>query len=334
LPIADHRTTLTLPSSTQYAIIGSGITGASIAYKLLQEPDAFIVILEARQASSGATGRNGGHCCAGRYLEFKKYLEEFGREYALKLEKLEEENVRNVGKVIKELGIKCDLRDVETLNIFTDHRKWEAALESLATRMEVLEGNVEAEILTKHRVWSAKETREELLIPEGLGTISFPTYALSPYKFVCALLEICIKKGLNLQTNTPVLEVSQQPTHDSKKEWIVHTQRGNIKAETVILATNAYTAALYPPAAELIIPTRTPVAVIHPGLNIANNPAFKRTMILESPIPGEYMQSRAECFPGAGDIIIGGPALLTIDHLLTFFQAGEEDLEQMASSQS
>ena len=87
LLIADHRTTANLPSKTKYTIIGSGITGTAIAYKLLQEePNATIVILEARQASSGATGRNGGHCRAGRYLDFKNYLEAFGREDALKLE--------------------------------------------------------------------------------------------------------------------------------------------------------------------------------------------------------------------------------------------------------
>jgi glycine/D-amino acid oxidase-like deaminating enzyme len=61
--------------------------------------------LEARQVSSGATGRNGGHCRVGWYLDFKNYLEAFGKEDALKLEVLEEENVANLGGLIKELGI-------------------------------------------------------------------------------------------------------------------------------------------------------------------------------------------------------------------------------------
>jgi hypothetical protein len=47
------------------------------------------------------------------------------------------------------------------------------------------------------------------------------------------------------------------------------------KADKVILATNAYTAALYPPAAEFIIPTRAQVAAIRPGSNIADNPALE-----------------------------------------------------------
>jgi glycine/D-amino acid oxidase-like deaminating enzyme len=226
LPIANHRSTANLPSSSKYVIVGSGITGASIAYKLLlEEPVASITILEARQASSGATGRNGGHCRAGSYLNFKNYLERFGEEDALRMEKLEEDNVKNVGEFIKKHRIQCDLRDVETLDVFTDLPEWKEALAALNARREISGKKIDEKLLVKHKVWSAKETREELLIPEGVGAISFPAYALSPYKFVCALLEMSLKKGLNLQTNTPVLEVSQHKACDGEKKWVVHTIR-------------------------------------------------------------------------------------------------------------
>jgi glycine/D-amino acid oxidase-like deaminating enzyme len=236
LPIADHRTTPHLPPLAKYVIVGSGVSGASIAWKLYQEkPCASIVMLEARQACSGATGRNGGHCRAGRYLSFKNDLDNFGEHEALLMEKLEEDNVKNVGEFIKTHGIDCDLRDVETLDVFTDQKKLDHAFAALKARKGVLEGHVTANVLTKHKIWSEKETREELLIPEGVGAISYPAYKLSPYKFVCGVLEMCLKKGLNLQTNTPVVEVSQAPTHDGKRRWLVHTDRGIISAETVIL---------------------------------------------------------------------------------------------------
>lgn len=311
LPISDHRTTPCVPTSAKYVIVGSGISGASIAYKLFQkEPCASIVMLEARQASSGATGRNGGHCRAGRYLSFKNDLDHFGKEEALLMEKLEEDNVTNVVKFIKEHSIDCDLIAVETLDVSTDQKKLDEAFAALKARKEVLEGHVTVEVLTKHRIWSKKETREELLIPKGLGAISFPAYKLSPYKFVCGILELCLKMGLNLQTNTPVVEVSQVPTRQGKKRWIVHTDRGAIAAEKVILATNAYTAALYPPLSEFIVPTRAQIAALRPGSTIAGNPVLERTAALESAISGEYMQSRSKGTTGAGDIIIGGGRLL------------------------
>lgn len=59
-PIADLRTTPALPSKTDYVVVGSGITGACIAYDILErQPGAKVLLLEARQACSGATGRNG-----------------------------------------------------------------------------------------------------------------------------------------------------------------------------------------------------------------------------------------------------------------------------------
>lgn len=59
-PIADHQTSLDLPSQADIVIVGSGISGASIAYNLLSaDPALKIVLLEARQAASGASGRNG-----------------------------------------------------------------------------------------------------------------------------------------------------------------------------------------------------------------------------------------------------------------------------------
>jgi hypothetical protein len=58
--IADARTTPDLPVVADVVIIGSGISGASIAYGLLQAGTGeSVVMLEARQACSGATGRNG-----------------------------------------------------------------------------------------------------------------------------------------------------------------------------------------------------------------------------------------------------------------------------------
>ena len=58
--VSDLRTTARLPEHADVVIIGSGITGASIAYRLLEkETTLSIVLLEAREAASGASGRNG-----------------------------------------------------------------------------------------------------------------------------------------------------------------------------------------------------------------------------------------------------------------------------------
>jgi monoamine oxidase len=58
--LADLQTTALLPERVDIVIVGSGITGASIAYQLFNEqPERSVVLLEAREAASGASGRNG-----------------------------------------------------------------------------------------------------------------------------------------------------------------------------------------------------------------------------------------------------------------------------------
>lgn len=63
----EYRSTKQLPSQADIVIIGTGIAGVSTAYHLLDRkdnddaPQPSILLLEARQVCSGATGRNGGH---------------------------------------------------------------------------------------------------------------------------------------------------------------------------------------------------------------------------------------------------------------------------------
>lgn len=64
--IADYRSTDVLPDDADVVIVGAGISGASIAYNLLSHDQGLkVVLLEARQAASGASGRN-GRCLSSR----------------------------------------------------------------------------------------------------------------------------------------------------------------------------------------------------------------------------------------------------------------------------
>lgn len=68
------------------------------------------------------------------------------------------------------------------------------------------------------------------------------------------LLQGAVAKGANLQTKTPVTSISDQPLADGR--WLVCTNRGDIKATKVLLATNGYTANIAPQFKDHIVPVR------------------------------------------------------------------------------
>jgi hypothetical protein len=61
--LAQHRSSESVPEECDIAIIGTGLAGVASAYHILTSTDSGpkrkVVLFEARQACSGATGRNG-----------------------------------------------------------------------------------------------------------------------------------------------------------------------------------------------------------------------------------------------------------------------------------
>ncbi|CAI6094259.1 unnamed protein product [Clonostachys chloroleuca] len=61
-PHLNNNRDVPVPSTSRYAVIGSGVSGALTAWELIKRVKGEdILILEAREAVSGATGRNAGH---------------------------------------------------------------------------------------------------------------------------------------------------------------------------------------------------------------------------------------------------------------------------------
>lgn len=154
--------------------------------------------------------------------------------------------------------------------------------------------------------WTGSEFAERLTSIKGAkGAFSVPACSLWPYKFVTGLLERAMGKnpGLNLQTETPVLNV--ETNEDSST--VIHTSRGSVKAEKVIFATNAYAAALLPEYRGAITPykgTATHLAAedgwepVFPHLSHTYNIDFGL-------VPGsetvDYLNPRPD-----GGIVVGG----------------------------
>ena len=125
-----------LPSTTDIAIIGSGMTGISVAYHLLQQqPNLCITILEARSLTSGATGRNGGHCKEDPYDDYDDLKELYGKEGAKKVVRFRLAQLDALVEVTQRLGESAEkascLRRVDGLDAFYDLDAWERVKEKV-----------------------------------------------------------------------------------------------------------------------------------------------------------------------------------------------------------
>lgn len=122
-----------LPETADIVIIGSGISGASIAYTILHECEDLkvskrVVMLEARNVCSGATGRNGGHIKCAPYESYARYKDRFGPKKARKLLEFEMMHLPTLVDLAEGQGfVAGEVREVETIDVFTEPTMWEKA---------------------------------------------------------------------------------------------------------------------------------------------------------------------------------------------------------------
>ncbi|KAJ3742366.1 FAD dependent oxidoreductase [Lentinula detonsa] len=260
-----HRTTESLPPSVDVVIIGSGLSGAATAYYLLTglNPPKSVLMLEAREACDGATGRNGGHCRPYVFQGYHEYKKIFGKEEALKIIAFDMANLHLMTELIEKEQIDCDFWLGESYETSLDQ---EAADKKLDSYQMFKEDGGPIEGVVKMTT-DSDEAKRLTRMRNAVLTASFPAASLFPYKLVSHLLQLCISKfGLNLQTHTPVTAVgtSAQTITKADAQWIITTPRGKVMANKVIFATNAYTATLLPEFLGNIVPGQGQCAAIVP----------------------------------------------------------------------
>lgn len=278
-----------------YAIIGSGISGTLIAYNLLNtSTSAHIVMLEAREACGGATGRNGGHTKAASYRTYLQHKEELGKEEALKIARLEYENILETHRLAKELSIQCENQQCHTVDLIYDEQTFErgkAAIETLrvdARDDEREEGGmawyqIYDKVETETKFWASSSNRNvEVKSNEQLaGAFEYIAGRINAYRFSTGVLKECVKKGLRLCMNTPahdILPGTDSQSEDGKPIWDIFTERSTVRAHQVIFATNGYTPYILSSLQGSIVPLRGQITAQQPG---------KRNKLL-SPLPTTY----------------------------------------------
>lgn len=275
-----------------------------MALNLLKHvPSASITILEAREACSGATGRNGGHTKAASYRSFLQWEERYGIVEAVKIARLQYEVIRETHGLAREYGIECASYSCDTVDVIYSDLLLGRGIKAIERMREVMGAE---DPVARYEVFGKEEARRIFKTPGAVGAFRYEAGSLSAYAFTIGLLKICLGKGLNLQTGTPALSIAAlKGESGGGRRWVVKTPRGKIEAENVILATNGYTAHLLPQMQGVIVPLRGQITAQRPGLGLPQK-GLETTVSFIHESGYEYMITRPPFAPDAGTIVIGG----------------------------
>ncbi|KAL7789968.1 DAO domain-containing protein [Trichoderma ceciliae] len=243
-----RRSTPDLPATADVIVIGSGITGAFAAWELVAGGRS-VLMLEAREACWGATGRNGGHCQPMIYAS-KPHIAHF-----------EIATYRFLEEIVKRFDIPCDWKRVGGVHALPTDELVELVARSITNINFHHPG-----LMNMAMLFTDPDDIARFRVPNAKGVVLQPFAAkCSPYKLVAWVLEALFTQQsaevFNLQTTTPVTHLQRT---EGSNSWVVHTPRGQVVAKDILLATNAYTSHLLPKMTGLIVPVRGQVSALEP----------------------------------------------------------------------
>ncbi|KAK2595651.1 hypothetical protein QQS21_006622 [Conoideocrella luteorostrata] len=249
-----------LPGTTDYAIIGSGVTGCSIAKNLLDNSTSqtfSLTVFEARTLTSGATGRNGGLLTSFVTSDYKLLSDHFGHEQATKIARFANRTLDKMHELANssdELREASDVRRLLDVICLQDEHAWREAKEA----WELYEEHVH-EDKGKAQFMTSEEAKEKYNVQAKCGAMIFPNGAFWPYRLITRIwgqLLTQYKSRLSVETKTPVSDITYDPTADPQHPYVLHTPRGNVRAGKLIHATNGFTGHLLPELRGKIYPLR------------------------------------------------------------------------------
>jgi len=217
---------LTGEVTADLAIVGGGYLGLWTAVLAKQRnPDAKVVLLEARELGWAASGRNGGFCEASLTHGEENGKSRWPKEYE-QLERLGLQNLDEIEASVTTLGLDCDFERTGSLDLAIEEHEiaWLEETETDENTVFLDETAIRAEVNSPTYLAAIWNKRINALV--------------HPAKLVRELARVASELGVEIFEHSPVREVETAggPTDAAT----VHTGAGTVRATKVALATNAF----------------------------------------------------------------------------------------------
>jgi glycine/D-amino acid oxidase-like deaminating enzyme len=213
------------------AVVGAGYTGLWTAYYLVRaDPHLRVAVLEREVVGFGASGRNGGWCSALLAAGIGTIARRSGREAATAMQQAMYATVDEVGRVVTDEGLDAQFTKGGTITLARTEAQESRLLAELEEARSFGFGDEHLRRLSSAEAGSrcrAPDTRMAVYTPDCA--------AIHPLRLAHGLAAAAQRRGVRVHEHTPVTAI--QPGR-------VTTTRGTVRAEVVVLATEAYGARL------------------------------------------------------------------------------------------
>jgi gamma-glutamylputrescine oxidase len=218
------------------AIIGGGITGAAAAYYAHQRGLRNIVVIEAGQIASGASGRNGGFVLRGIHTYYDACVKEYGRETASFVYRFGQDNQSLIKQFVADHGVDIGFDPSGSY--------------LLASSLEESDELSRSARLMQEDGFAVEHRGDDPLDRGFYGALyNECDFGINPVNLVRALLS---QSGATILDQQPVRRME---VYDGGGVKIIGSNK-DILAKQVIVATNAYLPLLEPSFMDKLVPTR------------------------------------------------------------------------------
>ena len=219
-----------LPAQVDVAVVGGGFTGLSAALALAKRGASVAVLEAGERVAAEASGRNGGHVNNGLAVDYAEVAAKVGVERARAWYHAYDAAVDAVERVVRDEAIDCDFARRGKLKLATRP----AHLEALTRSAERLVADA---VDTDVQILHAPRVRAEVASERFVGGLLYKRSGqMHMGRFAGGLAQAAERRGAQIQTATCVQRLERLGRGQAHR---VHTDRGSVRAEQVLLATGA-----------------------------------------------------------------------------------------------
>jgi glycine/D-amino acid oxidase-like deaminating enzyme len=231
-----------LPSKVDVAILGAGFTGLSAA-RVLAKHGAKVAVLEANTIGWGASSRNGGMVLTGLKLDPHTLANRYGMEPTRQMYADSLASIDLVETIVREENIECDFARCGHLEVACK----QSHFDSYARSAEYIAKEFKHEVSIIPR----DELSSEIGSSIYFGGLVDPTSAgVHPARYVAGLAVAAMRAGAAVHENTRALKIARV----TNTEFQISTNRGNLIARDVLIATSGYTSSVTSALQRKVIP--------------------------------------------------------------------------------